>query len=65
MIAAAGCGSLVRLQGSSVNADIYKQILQQYVISQFRSSPFQHPTFMHDNVPCRTLEKVKLYLVNG
>ena len=64
MMSAAVCGPLVRLQGT-VNAEVYKQILQQYAIPQLRSSPFQPPTFMHDNALCHTSKKVKSFLVDN
>ena len=57
MMPAFGCGLLVRLQGI-VTAKVSKQIVQQYVNPWLRSSPFQSPTFMHDNAPCHTSKKV-------
>ena len=63
MMSAAGCGPLVRLHGT-VNAETYKQILQQYAIPQLRSSVSKPSIFMHDNAPCHTAKKVKTFLAD-
>ena len=44
---------------------ILQLIFQQFAIPQLRSSPFQPPTFMHDNAPCNISNKVKSILVDN
>lgn len=61
MMSAAGCGPLIRVHGT-VNAEKYKQILEQYAIPHLRSSPLQPSVFMQDNAPCHTAKKVKSFL---
>ena len=64
MMSAAGFCPLIRLQGIP-NAEVYKQIIQQYAIPQLQSSPYQPPTFMHDNAPCHISKKIKSFLFDN
>lgn len=61
MISSEGVGPLVRIYGR-VNAETYKQLLQQHVIESLRLSPNQPSIFMQDNAPCHKAKKVISYL---
>ena len=56
-----GVGSLVRKYGI-VNANVYRTLLENHVMSSVRASPHQPVIFMHDNAPCHTAKLVKEYL---
>jgi transposase len=60
VISADGTGPLVRLHGR-VNAEVYKQLLQQHLLPYLGATRLQPPTFMQDNAPCHTAKKVKSF----
>ena len=64
MMAAAGCSTFVRLQ-ETVNAEVYKQILQQHAIPLLQFPQFQPQAFSQNNTLCHNSEKVKLFLVDN
>lgn len=61
MFSAAGVGPLIQLHGR-VNANVYKNLLQQHMVPFLRSSPNQPAVFMQDNAPCHTAKQVKQFL---
>lgn len=61
MISSKGVGPIVRLFGT-VNAEIYKQLLQQHVIGSLDLVSNQPSIFMQDNAPCHKAKKVMSYL---
>ena len=60
MISSSGVGPLIRLHGK-VNAEVYKQLLDQHVLPVFYASS-QNPVFMQDNAPCHKAKKVMDFL---
>ena len=60
VFSAEGPGPLVRLHGR-VNAEVYKQLLQQHLIPYLHATRLQPATFMQDNAPCHTAKKVKSF----
>lgn len=60
MISAAGVGPLVRLYGK-VNANVYKQLLDQTVVEYLHSTS-DEAIFMQDNAPCHKAKKVLDFL---
>lgn len=60
VFSADGPGPLVRLHGR-VNAEVYKQLLQQHLLPYLGATRLQPPIFMQDNAPCHTARKVKAF----
>ncbi len=60
VISVHGVGPLVRLHGK-VNAEVYKQLLEQRVVPYLRRTT-QQPVFMQDNAPCHKAKKVMNFL---
>ena len=56
-----GTTPLVRLQ-TRVNAQIYKNIVQDHVVPIIQNSGFDRATFMQDNAPCHKAKVVMSYL---
>ena len=52
---------LVRLQ-TRVNAQIYKNIVQDHVVPIIQNSGFDRASFMQDNAPCHKAKVVMSYL---
>ena len=52
---------LVRLQ-TRVNAQIYKNIVQDHIVPIIQNSGFDRATFMQDNAPCHKAKVVISYL---
>ena len=61
MFSSQGTTPLVRLQ-TRVNAQIYKNIVQDHVVPIIQNSGFDRATFMHDNAPCHKAKVVMSYL---
>ena len=61
MFSAAGVGPLVQLHGR-VNANVYVNLLLQYIIPSLELSPNQPLIFMQDNAPCHTAKWVKQFV---
>ena len=61
MFSSQGTTPLVRLQ-TRVNAQIYKNIVQDHVVSIIQNSGFDRDTFMQDNAPCHKAKVVMSYL---
>ena len=61
MFSSQGTTPLVRLQ-TRVNAQIYKNIVQDHVVPIIRNSGFDRATFMQDNAPCHKAKVVMSYL---
>ena len=51
MFSSQGTTPLVRLQ-TRVNAQIYKNIVQDHVVTIIQNSGIDRATFMQDNAPC-------------
>ena len=51
-------GPLLRLNGT-INANAYRNLLQQHVIPSVRAASIQPAIFMHDNAPCHTAKHIK------
>ena len=54
----AGVGPIIHIEGA-VNANVYRNLLEQKVIPSLKESPIQPAIFMHDNAPCHTARRVK------
>ena len=61
MFSSQGSMPLVRLQ-TRVNAQIYKNIVQDHVVPIIQNSGFDRVTFMQDNAPCHKAKVVMSYL---
>ena len=61
MFSSQGTTPLVRLQ-TRVNAQIYKNIVQDHVMPIIQNSGFDRATFMQDNAPCHKAKVVISYL---
>ena len=61
MFSSQGTTSLVQLQ-TCVNAQIYKNIVQDHVVPIIQNSGFDRTTFMQDNAPCHKAKVVMSYL---
>ena len=61
MFSSQGTTPLVLLQ-TRVNAQIYKNIVQDDVVSIIENSGFDRATFMQDNAPCHKAKVVMSYL---
>ena len=61
MFSSQGTTPLVRLQ-TRVNAQIYKNIVQDHVVPIIQNSGFDRATFMQDNAPCHKAKMVMSYL---
>ena len=61
MFSSQGTTPLVRLQ-TCVNAQIYKNIVQDHVMPIKRNSDFDRATFIQDNAPCHKAKVVMSYL---
>ena len=61
MFSSQGTTPLVRLQ-THVNAQIYKNIVQDHVVPIIQNSGFDRATFMQDNAPCHNAKVVMSYL---
>ena len=61
MFSSQGTTPLVRLQ-TRVNAQIYKNIVQDHVVPLIQNSGFDRATFMQDNAPCHKAKVVMSYL---
>ena len=61
VFSADGPGPLVCLHGK-VNADVYKQLLQQHLVPYLGATRLQPPIFVQDNAPCHSARKVKAFL---
>ena len=61
MFSSLGTTPLVRLQ-TCVNAQIYKNIVQDHVVPIILNSGFDRATFMQDNAPCYKAKVVMSYL---
>ena len=61
MFSSQGTMPLVRLQ-TRVNMQIYKNIVQDHVVSIIQNSGFDRATFMQDNAPCHKAKVVMSYL---
>ena len=61
MFSSQGTTHLVRLQ-TRVNAQIYKNTVQDHVLPIIQNSGFDRATFMQDNVPCHKAKVVMSYL---
>lgn len=61
MISSTGVGPIIRLNGN-MNAEVYKQLLQQHVVPNLRFSACQPAIFMQDNAPCHKAKKVMTFL---
>ena len=61
MFSSQGTTPLVRLQ-TRVNAQIYKNIVQDHVVPIIQNSGFNRATFMQDNAPCHKAKVVMSYL---
>ena len=61
MFSSQGTTPLVRLQ-TRVNAQIYKNIVQDHVVPIIQNSGFDRATFMQDNAPCHKAKVVMNYL---
>ena len=61
MFSSQGTTPLVRLQ-TRVNAQIYKNIVQDHVVPIIQNSGFDRATFMQDNAPCHKAKVVISYL---
>ena len=61
MFSSQGTMPLVRLQ-TRVNAQIYKNIVQDHVVPIIQNSGFDRATFMQDNAPCHKEKVVMSYL---
>ena len=61
MFSSEGVGPLLRINGT-VNAKVYRNIVEQQVLPLIRQSQLQPAIFMHDNAPCHTAKLVKDYL---
>ena len=61
MFSSQGTMPLVRLQ-THVNAQIYKNIVQDHVVPITQNSGFDRATFMQDNAPCHKAKVVMSYL---
>ena len=61
MFSSQGTTPLVRLQ-TRVNAQIYKNIVQDHVVPIIQNSGFDRATFMQDNAPCHKAKVVMSYL---
>lgn len=44
-------GSLIWLHGK-LNAEVYKNIIEQYMVPSLRASPILRPIFIQNNIPC-------------
>ena len=56
-----GTTSLVRLQ-TRLNAQIYKNIVQDHLVPIIKNSGFDRATFTQDNAPCHKAKVVMSYL---
>ena len=61
MFSSQGKTPFVRLQ-TRVNAQIYKNIVQDHVVPIIQNSRFDRATFMQDNAPCHKAKVVMIYL---
>ena len=61
MFSSQGTMPLVWLQ-TRVNAQIYKNIVQDHVVPIIQNSGFDRPTIMQDNAPCHKAKVVMSYL---
>ena len=61
MFSSQGTTPLVRIQ-TRVNAQIYKNIVQDHVVPIIQNSGFDRATFMKDNSPCHEAKVVMSYL---
>ena len=61
MFSSQGTTPLVRLQ-TRVNAQIYKNIVQDHVVPIIQNSGFDRATFMQNNAPCHKAKVVMSYL---
>ena len=61
MFSSAGVGPIIRIKGA-VNANVYRNLLEQKVILSHQESPIQPTICMHDNAPCHTAKRVKQFL---
>ena len=61
MFSSQGTTPLVRLQ-TRINAQIYKNIVQDHVVPIIENSGFDRATFMQDNAPCHKAKVVMSYL---
>ena len=61
MFSSQGTTPLVRLQ-TRVNAQIYKNIVQDHVVPIIQNSGFDRATLMQDNAPCHKAKVVMSYL---
>ena len=61
MFSCQGTTPLVRLQ-TRVNAQIYKNIVQDHVVPIIQNSGFDRDTFMQDNAPFHKAKVVMSYL---
>ena len=61
MFSSQGTTPFVRLQ-TRVNAQIYKNIVQDHVVPIIQNSGFDRATFMQDNAPCHKAKVVMSYL---
>ena len=49
---------------TTVNADVYKIVLEQYVVTALQNSGIETPVFMQDNAPCHKAKLVMNYLAD-
>ena len=61
MFSSQGTTPLVWLQ-TGVNAQIYKNIVQDYAVPIIQNSGFDRATFMQDHAPCHKAKVVMSYL---
>ena len=61
MFSSQGTTPLVRLQ-TRVNAQIYKNIVQDHIVPIIQNSGFDRATYMQDNAPCHMAKMVMSYL---
>ena len=62
MFSSQGTTPLVRLQ-THINAQIYKNTVQDHVVPIIQNSGFNRATFMQDNAPCHKAKVVMSYLI--
>ena len=61
MFSSEGVGPLLRLDGT-INATVYRNLLEQHIIPSVRAASIQLAIFIHDNTSCHTAKRVKDYL---
>ena len=61
MFSSEGVGPLLQFN-RTINANVYRNLLEQHVIPSVRAASIQPSIFMHDNASCITAKRVKDYL---